>query len=350
MGLAPFGSKDAYRFPPFDETQRAPLLLYHNLQKFSPKLMNTGVPDIFWDNFQYYADIARWAQTGTESATLSFVNCCYQLTHSDTVAFSGGLMLNAVSNHNLIKNSKFKNFYFQPAAGDNGIAVGCCYYGWLEVLKKQNVFGQSAYLGKQYSDDHILTSLNNNQNCISWQTRPAIEEIASMIANGKVVAWYIGGSEFGPRALGHRSILADPRREYMQKYINKSIKNREEFRPFAPSVIEEKASKYFNMLGQKSPHMILTFEMSEDYINKLSAVVHCDASARVQTVNKNDNPLYYELLNAFEKITGFPILLNTSFNGVGMPIIETPGQAIDFFINTPIDALILDNYIVFHKQ
>jgi carbamoyltransferase len=350
MGLAPFGKSEKFHYRVFDLTEKTPLINYPIIDKIESDRANDGHLQSFWDAFQYYADIARWTQDETERATISFVYSCYEATKTECVALAGGLILNAVNNSAIIQNGKFKRYCFQPAAGDNGIAVGCCYYGLYEIFKKKSVNKQIAYLGKVYSEHDTLSALSHYGNTVSYCKYISLDLIAKMISDGKVIAWFQGGSEFGPRALGHRSILADPRLACMQKHINNRIKNREEFRPFAPSVLAEKANIYFEMIEQESPHMILTFNARSEYVDVIPAVVHLDNSARVQTVTRADNSRYYDLILAFEKVSGIPILLNTSFNGIDMPIIETPDQAINFFVESPIDALVIDDILVTHIQ
>jgi carbamoyltransferase len=175
-----------------------------------------------------------------------------------------------------------------------------------------------------------------------------IAQTAQLLAEGKTIGWYQDGAEFGPRALGHRSILADPRKPEMRDFINSRIKFREDFRPFAPSVLEEDCSVYFDC-DYDSPYMILVAQVRPEWREKLPSVIHRDDSARIQTVNKSISPKYYELLRAFKEITGISVLLNTSFNRKGMPIVETPEQAIEFFLDCELDVLMLDNYVI-HKE
>lgn len=344
MGLAPYGREGIYNVPLFSFHDSRVFINYDAMaqidSKKSAKYLN------FWENFQYYADIARWVQIETEKAVGYLFNTYYELNSQKNVAYAGGLALNAVCNSKLIGNSKFDNFYIQPAAGDNGLAVGCCYYGWLEVLKKEKIrHSGSIYFGKTYNSNEIESALEKNKKVISWnKNKSFIEAAAKNIAQGKVIAWFQDGAEFGPRALGNRSILADPRQEYMQDYINKAIKKREEFRPFAPAVLQEKAREYFVYSFENSYYMILVGEVKKECREMIPAVVHVDSSARVQTVSKEIAPKFYKLIEYFEEITGLPILLNTSFNGKSMPIIETPSEAIDFYLASKIDVLYINDY------
>lgn len=349
MGLAPYGRKDVFKERLYHLRDNRAFINYEAMKGIDPK--KSAKYQNFWNDFQYYADIARWVQEETERAINYIFNSYYSLRPHKNVAYAGGLALNAVSNGKLVKETKFENFYFQPAAGDNGLAIGCCYYGWIEVLHKEKVpHNDSCYFGKIYKDKEIKESLVCFENDINYEMQEDyIEKTAQLLADGKVIAWYQEGSEFGPRALGHRSILADPRRKEMRDYINHEIKNREEFRPFAPSVLLEDVGKYFELDFETSPYMILVGKTKAEWIDKIPSVVHEDYSSRIQTVSEKITPKYYNLIQTFKQLTGVSILLNTSFNNREMPITETPSEAIRFFIESKIDVLVLQNYIITRK-
>jgi carbamoyltransferase len=255
--------------------------------------------------------------------------------------------LNAVANRRLLKEGPFERLYIQPAAGDNGIAIGCAYYGWLEVLGKSRIrHSGPVYFGRRYETAEVTQALEKYAQLVTLSRceEPA-EEAASSLAEGKVVGWFQGGSEFGPRALGNRSILADPRKRDIRDHINAKVKFREDFRPFAPSVLAEDAATYFDC-DYDSPHMLLTSPVRPEWRDAIPAVVHLDGSARLQTVSRGDNPLYCDLLTAFKRRTGIGLLLNTSLNKRGMPIVETPEDAIMLFLYSGIDVLFIGDMAV----
>lgn len=346
MGLAPYGRKGVYTEELFQLKENRAFINYETIKKIDYK--KSAKYQNFWDHFQYYADLARWVQDETERAICYIFNSYYDLSPQKNVAYAGGLALNAVSNRKLFKETKFENFYFQPAAGDNGLSIGCCYYGWMEVLGKEKVLHNgSTYFGKVYKDTEIQDALSTFKTHIKYQkSDDYIKKAAELLAAGKVIAWYQDGSEFGPRALGNRSILADPREKNMRDYINRQIKNREEFRPFAPSVLIEDVRDYFHIDFETSYYMILVGITKKDWIDKIPSVVHVDDSSRIQTVTEKLNPKYYSLIQEFKKLTGISVLLNTSFNNRGMPIVETPYEAIQFFYESKLDALILHDYYI----
>lgn len=343
MGLAPYGRPNSFTGELFILEGNRVFINYETIENLRLK---TNLD--FWDNFQYFADLAYWVQSETERS-IKYLFCqYYKLYPMENVAYAGGLALNAVCNGKLLTFTPFKNLYIQPAAADNGLSIGCCYYGWMEVMKKERVrHNGSTYFGKVYSEDVIRSALKKYENCIVYiKHNNYIKATAKYLEEGKVVAWFQDGSEFGPRALGNRSILADPRRENMRDYINHEIKLREEFRPFAPSVLLEDVKEYFDLEQEESPYMILVGQTKPEWRQKIPSVVHVDGSARIQTVTKELTPKYYELLKEFKKLTGISVLLNTSLNCRGMPIVETPEDALQFFCESKIDVLVIHDYIV----
>jgi carbamoyltransferase len=349
MGLAPYGKEGEIHREAF-EFKDGSLLVRDDWQN-QLKMPSTGSA-FFKENFQYYADIAFWAQKQVEKA----VRWCFEdrlkrFPHAN-ICYSGGVALNAVANASLLDERVLENFYIEPAAGDNGLALGCAYYGWLEVLKKPKVkHNENTCFGKSYSLKEINDSLKNCPE--SWEIEELDSEelclrVAKWLAAGKTVGWFQDHAEFGPRALGHRSILAHPGIKGLGDHINANIKFREDFRPFAPAVLPEFASTYFHS-GRKSPYMILVDRTREEYLERLQNVTHVNGTARVQTVDKTWNKLFFELIHAFEKETGIGVLLNTSFNKKGMPIVETPDQAIALFEESALDLLVL-NQVVLRKM
>lgn len=352
MGLAPYGDRKAYTTPLFHLKEGR---VFVNEDAFSI-LNNTskGFED-FKTRFKYFADIAAWTQKEVEKAILYTIQSRLSFNYNANLCYAGGVALNAVANSHILKEELVKNLYIQPAAADNGIAIGCAYYGWLKTLKKEKVeHNGSTYFGASYSAENILNAIANHEKENDIKINYTIDKNATIttakhLAEGKIVAWYQGGAEFGPRALGNRSILADPRLPSIQLFINKEIKFREDFRPFAPSVLKEDASQYFKY-AYDSPYMILVDEVLEEHRVALAGITHNDNSARVQTVTATSNPKYYELIKAFKKETGLPILLNTSLNRRGMPIVETPEEALSLFYETKLDVLIIGDIIIDKQQ
>jgi len=344
MGLAPYGRPGIYDFEIFELKDGRTFVRYDWMEAFNRPCRNY---EQFKQDFQYYADIAYWVQRELERAILYVINARYELAPSKRLAYAGGVALNAVANRLILKNTKFKDIYIQPAAGDNGLAVGCAYYGWMEALKQERVLHSgSMALGRPYRGRRVAKALEAYKESVSFAAPDDyIQQTAALLAAGKTVGWFQDGAEFGPRALGHRSILADPRRVEMRDFINAKIKFREDFRPFAPSVLAEDASVYFDC-DYESPYMILIAPVRPEWRQVIPSVTHLDQSARIQTVKASVSPKYYELLRAFKEQAGISVLLNTSFNRRGMPIVETPEQALDFFLNCDLDVLVLDNFIV----
>jgi len=309
-----------------------------------------------------YTNIAASIQMVTEKIVFNICKYAQTITGQKNLCLAGGVALNCVSNGKLQKSGLFDNIWIQPAAGDAGGALGAAFHHYYSQGNKRiispNVM-QSTYLGPSY-DDTILKFLTNND--ISY-SKLSIAKVAGYLADEKVVGWYQGRMEFGPRALGHRSILGDARSSKMQSIMNLKIKFRESFRPFAPIVLKEDCEKYFD-LDVESPYMLLVSNVSKEILkqnkkpksfdlikhvnierSKLPAITHVDNSARVQTVDKNNDKLY-SLLKAFKKKTGTSVLINTSFNVRGEPIVCTPEDAYNCFKSSGMDYLVLGDYII----
>lgn len=344
MGLAPYGRPGIYDFEIFDLREGRAFVRYDWMERFCKPCRDY---EQFKRDFQYYADIAYWMQREVERAVLYVARHRYQIAPQKNLAYAGGVALNAVANRRLMTETPFENIYIQPAAGDNGLAIGCAYYGWMEVLGRERVrHTGSMSLGRSYRSSAVKEAIARQRSSVEFEESvDVVQQTAELIAAGKVVGWFQGGAEFGPRALGHRSILADPRKPEMQNFINAKVKFREDFRPFAPSVLAEHCSTYFEC-EYESPYMILVAPVRSEWQHALPSVTHQDKSARIQTVTSEVSPLYYELLRAFGDKTGVYALLNTSFNRRGMPIVETPEQAVQFFLDCALDVLVIDNFIV----
>ncbi|HET7747432.1 MAG TPA: carbamoyltransferase C-terminal domain-containing protein, partial [Vicinamibacteria bacterium] len=293
-------------------------------------------------------DIAATVQKVCEEVVLRMVNHIHKETGLSNLCMAGGVALNCVANGRVIRETPFKEIFVQPAAGDAGGAVGVAHwiYNTLEKQPRGPAWTQ-AYLGPAYTDDEIRSYLDGAG--ANYEVLPRGELLgrtARLLSDGNVIGWFQGRMEFGPRALGGRSILADPRDPKMRDTLNMKIKFREGFRPFAPSVLAEKSADWFE-LDVESPYMLLVAPVREER-RVIPSVTHVDHSARIQTVTRDQNALYYDLIAEFEKVTGVPILINTSFNVRGEPIVCTPHDAYLCFMRTNMDQLVLGPYLL-HK-
>jgi len=321
---------------------------------------------------QIHMDIAASIQAVTEEVILKITKFLSKEFNIPNLCLAGGVALNCVANGKILKQGFFKNIWIQPASGDAGGALGAAQaFYYQELNNKRNISNvdsmQGAYLGPQFSDDQVESELKN---CGAFYQKlnleQIIENIAKALSEEKVVGWFQGRMEFGPRSLGNRSIIADPRSEKMQKNLNLKVKYRESFRPFAPAVLFEKVSEWFD-INSESPYMLLVtdikkskqLQMTEEEknlfgIDKLNvkrsnipSVTHVDYSARVQTVHKETNPIFYKLIKEFEKITSCPVLVNTSFNIRGEPIVCTVKDAFNCFMGTELDILVCNNFVLY---
>src|SRR5574341_1241587 len=300
---------------------------------------------------QKHKDLAASIQKVTEEIMLKMAQHLHKDTNLPNLCLAGGVTLNCVANGRILRESGFENLFIQPAAGDAGGAVGVAAYIYYSLLNHpRNFVWEHACWGPEFSDEEIRSYLESKGlpfRRIQTSELPALA--AELLAQGKVIGWFQGRMEFGPRALGNRSLLADPRDPNMKDLVNKKIKFREEFRPFAPAILEERVSDYFE-IDCPSPYMLLVAQVREDKKNQIPAVTHVDGSARIQTVSQKQNPLFYVVLKEFEKLTGCPVLLNTSFNLKGEPIVCTPQDAYSTFIRSGLDYLIMGNYILDKKE
>jgi carbamoyltransferase len=292
-----------------------------------------------------HMDIASSLQKVTEEAVINMVNDLYAETKMKNLCLAGGVALNSVMNGRILKEGPFKDIFIQPAANDAGCSLGAAYYLYNQILKKPRSFVmEHAYYGPSFSEGQIKAELELNK--VKYQyCKDTTQTAAKLLSEGKIVGWFQGRMEWGPRGLGSRSILADPRDAGMKDKINKYVKHREEFRPFAPSVLEEHCGDYFES-SYPSPYMLLVCPVNEDRKSVVPAITHVDGTARVQTVNKKTSPLYYELIQEFYKITGVPVILNTSFNDNTEPIVCTPKEAIKCFYGTGLDYLFMGNFML----
>lgn len=300
---------------------------------------------------QYYADVAASVQAFMEETLLTMAKELFRLTGQKNLCIAGGVALNSVANYRILRETPFEHLYIPPAAGDAGGAVGAALYVYHALLNMPRKYVmEHGLLGKEYSEGEIGDFLRNNG--IPYRHFPDDESLlqftASALVEGKVIGWFQGRFEWGPRALGCRSILADPRNPRMKDIMNVKIKFREPFRPFAPSVLSEEAPAYFDIggYGDEYPFRYMLFVAPVKRPTLIPAVTHVDGTGRLQTVIEEYSPLYYHLISTFMELTGIPVLLNTSFNLKGEPIVNSPADAFNTFQNSGMDILILGHYVV----
>ncbi|MFZ0963152.1 MAG: carbamoyltransferase C-terminal domain-containing protein [Terriglobia bacterium] len=298
-----------------------------------------------------HQDIAASMQAVLEEAYFRLLNHLYQIFPQSKICLAGGVAFNCVANGKIFDHTPFSQVYVQPAAGDAGLSVGAAYYVYHQILGQPRSFIMDhAYWGPQFTPEAIAQSLENSpvRDLGLAVQKLSDEELvrltAKHIADGKIVGWYQGRAEWGPRALGNRSILVDPRRAEMKDILNQRIKHRETFRPFAPSVLEEATGEFFER-SYPSPFMNLAYAVRPDKRAMIPAPTHVDGTGRLQTVSRQTNPRYWALIKEFEKLTGVPVLLNTSFNE-NEPIVLIPKEAVDCFLRTRMDVLALGNYLI----
>jgi carbamoyltransferase len=334
-----------------------------NLQFFTAE---TGFPKYFGappGNYgelcklnQHYADVAASIQQVTEELLLGMANNLYRETGIKRLCIAGGVGLNSVANARILKETPFEQLFVQPAAGDGGGALGAALWAYNCLFgKPRNFTMQHAYWGRSDSDAEISDFLRQNEipfRCFENDDE-LLDGVVERLIQGKVVGWSQGRFEWGPRALGNRSILADPRNPDMKDIVNAKIKFREPYRPFAPSVLSECAEKYFDLPQAKCHHparyMLYVVPVRESQRNTLPAITHVDGTGRLQTVFRDQSPRYYRLIERFGQATGIPVLLNTSFNLKGEPIVNTPANAFDTFSKSEMDSLVLENFLVEKK-
>lgn len=354
MGLAAYGDPDTYR-DAFDE-----LITvngdgsYHLDQdyfayRYSRRMWSEAMEEILGpareqggELTQRHRDIAAALQETLEDVTLRQVEHLYERTDTDNLCMAGGVALNSAANGRIRNEMPFENVWIQPAAGDDGGAMGAA----LARSPSRSYEMYDVYLGPEYSEESFQSMLDRNDATYTERPRDElVERAAGLIAGGDVVALYQGRLEWGPRALGNRSILADPRRAEMVDIVNNKVKFREEFRPFAPTVLADRAGEYFDLEGE-SPYMLFVFDVHEEKRDEIPAVTHVNGTSRIQTLERETNPFYYDLIERFAEKTGVPVVLNTSFNLKGMPIVNRPEEAYDCFSRSGIDRIVTPSLIV----
>jgi carbamoyltransferase len=369
MGLAPYGEADVHRAQMRDLLSLDGLFelnleyFTHHAQGvdmtwsegapaigriFSPRLEQVFGParESEGELTKHHEDVAGALQAVLEDAYLHVVNEAHRRTGLTDLCLAGGVALNAVANGRIRRETAFDGLYIQPAAGDSGIAVGAAYFVWNQKLGRPRGFVMDhAFTGPEYSDAEYGRAVRAaGLESQLFDDDALFRTVAERIAAGDVVGWFQGKMEFGPRALGNRSIVTDPRRDDMKDILNARIKHREPFRPFAPSILAERTGDWYEQ-DYTSPFMILVYKTKADKRDKVPAVNHVDDTGRLQTVERHVNPRYYRLIEEFERLTGVPILLNTSFNE-NEPIVMTPEDAVETFQKTRIDLLVLGNRVV----
>ena len=303
---------------------------------------------------QKHKDIAASLQSMYEEAFFAMLNRLYDVTKADNLCIAGGCAMNSVANGKIFDRTPFKDIYIQSAAGDAGGAIGAAFYLWNTLLRNKRDFVMDhAFLGPEFSKAELNDELKamsdelNKQGCEIIEIEDEKElclQTAKEIADGKVAGWFQGRMEWGPRALGNRSIVCDPRRADMKEILNLKIKRRESFRPFAPSILRESVKDWYET-DYDVPFMLQVYQIRQEKRKEILAVTHVNGSGRLQTITEKQNPLYYNLIKEFEKITGVPIVLNTSFNE-NEPVVCHPKEALDCFLRTKMDVLVLGKWVV----
>jgi carbamoyltransferase len=352
MGLAPYGRPGAFK--PLMELRDGELVIPEWDMDFNkPWLVER---ERNWEkspSMKHWEDLAWRAQDDAETVLLARANWLRETTGAKNLCMAGGVALNCVANGRIQREAGYDNVWIQPAAGDDGIAIGCAYYGYLEILKQpRNFVMDHAFVGRPYTDEEARAAADKpmvRMQTINTACANICAETAKLLAEGHVFGWFQGGSEFGPRALGNRSIIADPRTAAMKDKLNSRVKHRQAFRPFAPIIPLERVNDVFEG-EEESPFMLLVKRVRLEWKDRIPGIVHVDGTARIQTVRERQNPRLYRLLMEFEAVSGVPVLINTSFNVKGEPIVETPDDAIACFLNTGMDYLALHDMLIGKKR
>jgi len=359
MGLAPYGEPRYYdlimnELVHVKEDGSFKINMKYFAYDYGLKMTNRHFDNLFGDPrrkpeselTKKHKDLAASIQKVTEEIMLRAAKHLHKVTGLKKLCLAGGVALNCVANGRILRETEFEDIFIQPAAGDAGGALGAAAYIYSALLGKERTSKmKNSYLGPNFSNKEIEAYLKNgNIEYEELNDEDLVNKTAQLLIDKKVIGWFQGRMEFGPRALGARSILADPTNPDAKYIVNSKIKFREEFRPFAPTVLVDRVNDYFE-LTTPSPYMLLVAQVREDKRN-IPAVTHVNGSARVQTINRSDHPLYYDLINNFYKKSGCPVILNTSFNLRGEPIVCTPYEAYLCFMRSGLDYLVLGNFIL----
>ena len=369
MGLAPYGNDKEiipgtnrtykeifeeiiYEIDDFEYEVNPYWFIFHRKRDLwvTPQFNKIFGPHKKWEDelTQHHKNIACAVQRRLETIILNQLQKAKDKFNHEYLCISGGCGLNCSLNGIIERSGMFKKIFIQPASGDSGTSIGACYLAYkkykkdLKPEKFHNFYLGSSFTNEQIESQLIKTNISNRLKYI--KSNNVFYDTAKHISNKKIIGWFQGGAEMGPRALGNRSILVLPVKG-MKDYLNEKVKFREEFRPFAPAVLSEYTSEYFD-ISQESPHMLMACQVKKEAKDKIPAVIHVDNSARVQTVKESNNPRFRKLLEYVNELTQIPVLLNTSFNVKGQPIVNDPYDAINCFLNTNIDVLVMGDYII----
>lgn len=355
MGLAPYGN-DRFALAFRDLLHLTPDGRFRvNLAWFAYQREGGWLSKRFLDRYgpprapeseltERHEDLAHAVQDLVEEAGLHVTRALHRLTGSRNLCLAGGVALNSVMNSRLLRETEFEHVFIQPAASDAGNALGAALWVWHQVLGRQRAWSmEHAFWGPEWPDAAYKDVLAGRKLPFR-ETGDPPAEAARLLADGKIIGWVQGRAEVGPRALGGRSILADPRRAEMKDIVNAQVKHREGFRPFAPSVLHERGAEYFESY-YPNPFMLLVLPILEEKREVIPAVTHVDGTGRLQSVRRDSSPVYARLIEEFERLTGVPVVLNTSFNLRGEPIVHRPEEALNDFLNTGMDALFLGPYM-----
>jgi carbamoyltransferase len=358
MGLAPFGNPDKFYdiveriIEVTDDAQVKIDLSYFNYQNWGHRRCSDkfyqvfgqprGRDDAFLD---HHHDVAAAFQKVLEDKVLQLCHYLEQRTDAEYLVIAGGVSLNSVMNGRILRETRFKDLYVMPAAGDNGTSIGAAYYvNHITLGNKKRFLHNNPHIGNHYSKEQIREVLEECK--LPYQESEDIcRDTAKILREGNIIGWYQGRMEIGPRALGSRSILADPSIAGMKDKINAEVKHREAYRPFAPSSTVEAKNDYFD-IEVEAPFMLKVCDVLPEKRDIIPAITHVDGSARLQTVREEINPRYHRLITLFGELSGVPVVLNTSFNIMGEPIVESPLHAIRCFFSTGLDVLVIDDFIV----
>jgi len=369
MGLSPYGNMDRKKNPYYKKLTKTvdikndgsfgldmSYFVYHYANRMPSKrlcdLLGGSIRKPNEKIKKRHKDIAAALQMLTEDIITNMLKHIHKITQCDDLIIAGGVALNSVYNGKIIKTTPFKRVWSQPDPGDGGTSIGVASYIYNTILgNKRNYILKNAYLGPKYTTEQIKSFLDKRK--IKYykfkNEKELLETTANLIYNNNVIGWFQGRMEWGPRALGARSILSSPCNKNMQEILNLKVKHRERFRPFAPAVCEDDALTYFKCdtpIPELTDFMLIVYPINKKWHKKIPAVTHIDGSGRLQTIRKHKNPLYYNLIKKFGKLSGIPILINTSFNIRGEPIVCTPNDAYKCMMGTEIDYLVVDKFLI----
>jgi len=373
MGLSPYGEGDKEKNPYYEKLKKVVDIKEDGSYKFDMsyfkyhykdrmpskkmcKLLGGPIRKGESEVTQKHKDLAAALQIITEEIITKILNHLHKETKCDNLVFSGGVALNSVYNGKILSNTPFKKIWIQPNASDGGTSIGVASYIYNVILDNERSYQlKDAFLGPEYSKEEIKLFLDGNKIKYSEfkDNKELVKTIAQLVKDNRVVGWFQGRMEWGPRALGSRSILANPCNPNAQELLNTKVKHREKFRPFAPVVCEDDALTYFECdkpIPEPTDYMLMVYPVKKEWQDKIPSVTHVDGSGRLQTIRRPQNPLYYDTIKEFGKLTKIPILINTSFNIRGEPIVCTPKDAYKCMMGTGIDYLVMDKYLVKREE